>query len=139
MSVSWPMPRDHLHGGQNLQVAGSRADTCVTDYINDLDTRAREGSGVVSTLVVTGDIPSGANAIVLDTTAGAVDGTLPPAADSVGREIFVTRVGANAAQVLRAGADTIGAAATSVSLAADGDGVTLVAISSSRWAIKAVV
>ncbi len=75
--------------------------------------------------------------VLLSTGSGTVDGALPSAATAgVGREIFISRAGANNGTVTRDGTDTIGAAGTSLTLAADGDGVTLVVVTTTRWAIK---
>lgn len=139
---TYPVPNDHFAGGKQLNPPSTYpAGEGLPDFINDLNERATElesGISTPATLSASGALPAG-QVVVLATASGAVTATLPLAADSLGREVFITRSGANNGIVQRAGADTIGPAATSVTLAADGDGITLVAISSNRWARKAVV
>lgn len=164
MTVTFPLSKDYFAGGRRLTPASGVDGERLVDALNQLatvntndDTRLDDlesndeeqttaieglqaGSTNLEVLAVNGTIAATSANVLLSTGSGTVTATLPAAATAgVGREIFVTRAGANNGTVQRAGSDTIGAAGTSITLAADGDGVTLVAVTTSRWAIKAQV
>lgn len=78
--------------------------------------------------------------VILASTGGAtVAVTLPlAAATAAGKELKVIRSGANNATVVRAGADTIGAAGVTLTFAADNDSATLISDGVSKWLVSSL-